>query len=85
LTDELPYKLAPLTPPSRKTIPKSADFEMARAAAVVIEPVSTDIILNRKNALFAGSDGGAERCAVIASVIETCKLTTSIRSPKRLR
>jgi transposase len=32
------------------------------------------IILNRKNALFAGSDGGAEHCAVIASVIETCKL-----------
>jgi transposase len=28
----------------------------------------------RKNALFAGSDGGAEHCAVIASVIETCKL-----------
>ena len=32
------------------------------------------IILNRKNALFAGSDGGAEHCAVIASLIETCKL-----------
>ena len=28
----------------------------------------------RKNALFAGSDGGAEQCAVIASLIETCKL-----------
>ncbi len=23
---------------------------------------------------FAGSDGGAEHCAVIASLIETCKL-----------
>jgi hypothetical protein len=32
------------------------------------------IALNRKNALFAGSDGGAERWAVIASLIETCKL-----------
>jgi transposase len=31
--------------------------------------------LNRKNALFAGSDGGAEHRAVIASLIETCKLT----------
>ena len=31
--------------------------------------------LNRKNALFAGSDGGAEHWAVIASLIETCKLT----------
>ena len=43
------------------------------------------IILNRKNALIAGSDGGAEHCAVIASLIETCKLTTSIRSPKLFR
>lgn len=30
--------------------------------------------LNRKNALFAGSDGGAEHWAVLASLIETCKL-----------
>lgn len=30
--------------------------------------------LNRKNALFAGTDGGAEHWAVIASLIETCKL-----------
>jgi hypothetical protein len=30
--------------------------------------------LNRKNALFAGSDGGGEHWAVIASLIETCKL-----------
>jgi transposase len=27
-----------------------------------------------KNALFAGSDGGAEQWATIASLIETCKL-----------
>jgi transposase len=32
------------------------------------------IALNRKNALFAGSDGGAAHWAVIASLIETCKL-----------
>ena len=32
------------------------------------------IALNRKNALFAGSDGGGEHWAVIASLIETCKL-----------
>jgi len=32
------------------------------------------IALTRKNALFAGSDGGAEHWAVIASLIETCKL-----------
>jgi transposase len=32
------------------------------------------IALNRKNALFAGSDGGGQHWAVIASLIETCKL-----------
>lgn len=32
------------------------------------------ITLNRKNALFAGSDGGAEHWATIASLIETSKL-----------
>ncbi|SUB12156.1 Uncharacterised protein [Brucella intermedia] len=30
--------------------------------------------MNRKNALFAGHDAGAENCATIASLIETCKL-----------
>jgi hypothetical protein len=30
--------------------------------------------LNRKNALFAGHDQGAENWACIASLIETCKL-----------
>ena len=32
------------------------------------------IILTRKNALFAGCDGGAVHWAVVASLIETCKL-----------
>jgi transposase len=32
------------------------------------------IALNRKNALFAGSDGGAEHWAIIASLVQTCKL-----------
>ena len=30
--------------------------------------------LNRKNALFAGHDAGAENWAIIASLIETCKM-----------
>ena len=30
--------------------------------------------LKRKNALFAGSDGGAHHWATIATLIETCKL-----------
>ena len=32
------------------------------------------IALNRKNALFAGSDGGGENWTIVASLIETCKL-----------
>ena len=30
--------------------------------------------LGRKNSLFAGSDSGGERWAVLASLINTCKL-----------
>ncbi len=32
------------------------------------------IKLSRKNALFAGSDGGAEHWAVVATLVETCKI-----------
>jgi hypothetical protein len=32
--------------------------------------------LGRKNHLFAGSDGGGEHWAVVASLIETCKLNS---------
>ena len=40
----------------------------------VVERSIRPIALNRKNALFAGSDGGGEHWAVIASLVETCKL-----------
>jgi hypothetical protein len=40
----------------------------------VVERAIRPIALNRKNALFAGSDGGGEHWAVLASLIETCKL-----------
>jgi transposase len=40
-----------------------------------VERAIRPIALTRKNALFAGSDGGAEHWAVIASLIETCKLS----------
>ncbi len=40
----------------------------------VVERAIRPIALTRKNALFAGSDGGAEHWAVIASLIESCKL-----------
>jgi transposase len=40
----------------------------------VVERAIRPIALNRKNALFAGLDGGGEHWTVIASLIETCKL-----------
>jgi len=40
----------------------------------VVERAIRPIVLNRKNALFAGSDGGGEHWAILASLIETCKL-----------
>jgi len=46
------------------------DMVPAQFRVLVIRPIA----LNRKNALFAGSDSGAEHRATIASLIETCKL-----------
>lgn len=40
----------------------------------VVERSIRPLALTRKNALFAGSDGGAENWATLASLIETCKL-----------
>lgn len=40
----------------------------------IVERSIRPLALNRKNALFAGSDDGAANWAVIASLIETCKL-----------
>ncbi len=39
-----------------------------------VERAIRPIVLNRKNALFAGHDQRAENWACIASLIETCKL-----------
>ena len=39
-----------------------------------VERAIRPIALNRKNALFAGSDGGGQHWAVLASLVETCKL-----------
>ncbi len=41
-----------------------------------VERTIRPIALNRKNALFAGHDSGAQNWAVIASLIETCKLNS---------
>jgi len=52
--------------PSRNCpLPLSRNSRRSRA----IRPLA----LGRKNHLFAGSDGGAEHWAVLASLIETCK------------
>ena len=40
----------------------------------IVERAMRPIVLNRKNALFAGHDEGAENWACIASLIESCKL-----------
>ena len=40
----------------------------------VVERAIRPIALGRKNHLFAGSDGGGEHWAVVASLIETCKM-----------
>jgi transposase len=39
-----------------------------------VERAIRPLVLNRKNALFAGHDRGAENWAVVASLIESCKL-----------
>jgi len=39
-----------------------------------VERSMRPIALNRKNALFAGHDAGAQNWAILASIIETCKL-----------
>ncbi|MFQ3664640.1 MAG: IS66 family transposase [Sphingomonadaceae bacterium] len=41
-----------------------------------VERAIRPLALNRKNALFAGSDDGGDHWAVIASLIETCKLNS---------
>ena len=45
----------------------------------IVERAMRPIALNRKNALFAGSDEVPRNWAMLASLIETCKLHASIR------
>ncbi|CCV09411.1 hypothetical protein MESS2_p110010 [Mesorhizobium metallidurans STM 2683] len=51
-----------------------ADVLVRIADYETVERSTCPIPLNRKNAPFAGSDGGAEHWPVVASLIETCKL-----------
>ena len=64
------HSRAGMASPASSTTAASRSIPTSSSAA--IRPIA----LNRKNALFAGSDGGAEHWAVIASLIETCKLNT---------
>ncbi len=41
-----------------------------------VERTIRPIAISRKNALFAGHDAGAQNWAVLASLIETCKLNS---------
>jgi hypothetical protein len=40
----------------------------------MVERSIRPLALSRKNALFAGSDGGGDNWAVIATLVENCKL-----------
>jgi hypothetical protein len=54
-------------PPAPRRSPRKIDSN-------IVERANRPLALGRTNHLFAGSDGGAERWAVLASLIETCKL-----------
>ena len=60
--------------PASKVLPKALPDLLRRRKGDVKGRSIRPIALSRKNALFAGSDGGAEHWAFIASLIETCKL-----------
>jgi hypothetical protein len=57
-------------PPWRHDSSKTASGEAGAVQERAIRP----ICLSRKNALFASGDDGGERWALIASLVETCKL-----------
>ena len=54
----------------------SSTTAASKSTTTVVERAIRPLALNRQNALFAGSDGGSEHWAMIASLIETCKLLT---------
>jgi hypothetical protein len=49
-------------------------YELAESSPVAVERDIRPLALNRKNGLFAGSDEGGDNWAVIATLIENCKL-----------
>jgi hypothetical protein len=99
LVDALqPWRREKLSPISQKTkLAEAIRYALSRWAGLclfledgrieidnnAVERAIRPLALNRKNALFAGSHGGAEHWAVIASLIETCKLL-GVTSPTSL-
>jgi hypothetical protein len=47
---------------------------MTAASNSTTIPSNDQSVASSRNPLFAGSDGGAEHRAVVASLVETCKL-----------
>jgi transposase len=74
--------------PERSTMADAMRYTVARWPALTrflddgrveldtnpVERAIRPVVLGRKNHLFAGSDGGGHRWAVLCSLIETCKL-----------
>ena len=74
--------------PGRSTLAEAIRYALARWEALTrllhdgrieldtnpVERAIRPVALGRKNHLFAGSDGGGHRWAVLCSLIETCKL-----------
>ena len=71
-----PMSMHPTAKPSGCSAISPASRASCRSMATTptVERSIRGIKLSRKNALFAGSDGGAEHWAVVASLVETCKL-----------
>ena len=72
----MPYRLCPLSGQNgvHSSLTRFVDDGRVEIDSNVVERAIRPIALNRKNALFAGSDGGGENWAIVASLIETCKL-----------
>jgi transposase len=74
--------------PSRSTLAEAIRYALARWDGLTrfladgrieldtnpVERAIRPVSLGRKNHLFAGSDGGGDRWAILCSLIETCKL-----------
>lgn len=69
LADAIPYALGRCT-----GLTRLLDDGRIELDTNPVERAICPVALGRKNHLFAGSDGGGHRCAVICSLIETAKL-----------